>query len=170
MPDAYLDSSALVKRYIEEPGTLAIDAVFDRAHRNGAIIATSVWNLGEVFGVLDHRRRRNLLNEHDFRRALQDFAAESVGLMRSGSMQVYPLRTSLLTEAWIAILSEHLYESDALQIVTCNASKSRALLTSDERLRKASLALGIKALNPEYEEKEIEGLFDDQRRSEDGRA
>lgn len=27
MPDAYLDSSALVKRYVQEPGTAAVDVI-----------------------------------------------------------------------------------------------------------------------------------------------
>jgi predicted nucleic acid-binding protein len=159
MPDAYLDSSALVKRYVQEPGTPAIDIIFDRASVGTIVIATSVWNLGEAFGVFDHRRRRRLLTEHEFRLAIQNLTSEVLGLMRNGAMQVYPVRTSLLTEAWAIVLTQHLYQADALQIVTCNYSKSRILVTSDELLRRASEGLGLKALDPDRHESEIEDLF-----------
>ncbi len=135
MPDAYLDSSALVKRCVQEAGTLAVDMIFDGASVDAVVIATSVWNLGEALGVLDYRRRRRLLTEHEFRLAVQNLTSEVLGLMRTGAMQVYPVRTSLLTEAWAVILTQHGYQADALQIVTCNDSKSMVLITSDEQLR-----------------------------------
>ncbi len=159
MPDAYLDSSALVKRYIQEPGTPAVDIIFDRASVGAIVIATSVWNLGETFGVFDHRRRRRLLTEHEFRLAVQSLTSEVLGLMRTGAMQVYPVRTSLLTEAWAIVLTQHLYQADALQLVTCNDSKSRVLITSDELLRRASEGLGLKALDPDKQERDIQDLF-----------
>ena len=162
MVDVYLDSSALVKRYVQEPGTPAVDSIFDRASQGGATIATSLWNLGEALGVLDYRRERRLLTEPDFHLAVQNLASEIVRLMRSGAMQVHPVRASLLVEAWTVVLAQHLYEADALQISTCNSSKSRALITSDERLRKASLALGLKAFDPEKQQDEIEELFENQ--------
>ncbi len=135
MPDAYLDSSALVKRCVQEAGTLAVDMIFDGASVDAVVIATSVWNLGEALGVLDYRRRRRLLTEHEFRLAVQNLTSKVLGLMRTGAMQVYPVRTSLLTEAWAVILTQHGYQADALQIVTCNDSKSMVLITSDEQLR-----------------------------------
>jgi predicted nucleic acid-binding protein len=44
LADAYLDTSALVKRYVQEPGTIAVDIVFDKASIGALAIATSVWN------------------------------------------------------------------------------------------------------------------------------
>lgn len=159
MADLYLDTSALVKRYVQEPGTIAVDTIFDKASIGALTIATSVWNMGEAFGVFDYRRRRKLLTEHEFRVALQSLNTEVIGLMRTGALQVYPIRTSLLTEAWSLVLSQHLYQADALQIVTCNNSKSKVLITSDELLRKASEDLGLKALDPRKHERDIEELF-----------
>ncbi len=159
MPDAYLDSSALVKRYVQEPGTPAVDIIFDRASLGAIVIATSVWNLGEAFGVFDHRRRRRLLTGREFRLAVQNLTSEVLGLMRIGGMQVYPVRTSFLTEAWALVLTQHLYQADALQIVTCSDSKSRVLITGDELLRRASEGLGLKALDPDGQEHEIQDLF-----------
>jgi predicted nucleic acid-binding protein len=159
MADVYLDTSALVKRYVQERGTIAVDTIFDKASIGALAIATSVWNIGEAFGVFDYRRRRKLLTEHEFRVALQSLNTEVVGLMRTGALQIYPVRTSMLAEARSLVLSQHLYQADALQIVTCNCSKSKLLITSDELLRRACEELGLKALDPHKQERDLEDLF-----------
>jgi predicted nucleic acid-binding protein len=74
-------------------------------------------------------------------------------------MQVYPIRTSVLTEAWALVLSEHLYEADALQVATCEQSKSKVIVTSDERLRSASENVGLRAMDPDKQEHDIRDLF-----------
>jgi len=157
--DAYLDTSALIKRYIQEPGTMAVDIIFDKASDGSLRIATSAWNVGEGLGVLDYRRRRGFLKEDEFRVAIRSLTSEFLRLMRIDALQVYPVRTSLLTEAWSLVLSQHLYQADALQVVTCNDSQSKLLITSDELLRKASEEIGLKALDPEKHERDIRDLF-----------
>jgi predicted nucleic acid-binding protein len=159
MADAYLDSSALIKRYVQEPGTNAVDIIFDRASIGALAIATSVWNLGEAFGVFDHRRQRKLLTEHEFRVAVRSLTNEVVSLMRTGALQVYPVRTSMLTEAWSLVFNQHLDEADALQIVTCNSSESKVLITSDEVLRRATEGSDLRVLDPHRHEREIRELF-----------
>ena len=57
------------------------------------------------------------------------------------------------------MLSEHLYQADALQVATCRESKSSVLVTSDERLRRASENVGLMALDPDKQERDIRGLF-----------
>lgn len=50
MPRLYLDSSAIVKRYVVEPGTEVVDEVFERAEAREVFVVFSVWNVGEVLG------------------------------------------------------------------------------------------------------------------------
>ena len=159
MADAYLDTSALVKRYVQEPGTIGVDIILDKAHLGDLVIATSLWNLGEAFGVIDHRRRRRLLTEHEFSVVVRNLTNEVVGLVRTGALQVYSVRASLLTEAWSLILSHHLYQADALQIATCIKSQSKVLITGDELLRRECEDIGLKALDPHKQERDISGLF-----------
>jgi len=161
LADVYFDSTALTKRYVQETGTAVMDTLFDMAAEGRAVIATSLWNIGEALGVLDYKRQRHLVTEEEFHLTLRKLASEVTGLIRTGAMQVYPVRASLLAEAWTIVLAEHLYEADALQIVTCRDSNSRALITSDRHLRNATLSLGLKALNPENQRDEIEDLFND---------
>lgn len=159
MADAYLDTSALVKRYVQEPGTVAVDVIFDRASNGSLSIATSAWNIGEALGVFDYRRVRRLLTEREFHVATRSLASEFARLLRTRALQIYPVRTSLLMEAWPLVLSQHLYQADALQIATCNNSQTRVLITSDGLLRRASEEVGLKALDPEKQESEVRALF-----------
>lgn len=157
--DAYLDTSAVVKRYVQEPGTNAVDAIFDGASDGSLRIATSAWNIGEAFGVFDDRRVRKLLTEHEFDLAAASLASEFVKLIGTGALQIYPVRASLLAEAWPMVLSQHLHQADALQILTCSVSQSKVLITSDKVLRRASEKMGLKSLDPHKHEREVRDLF-----------
>jgi len=72
----YLDTSALVKRYVQEE-TQEVDRLFDSAYRGSAVLATSALNLGEASSVLDRKARRGELSS-DVK------AAVSLMLRRSG--------------------------------------------------------------------------------------
>ena len=155
MPKFYLDSSAIVKRYVSEPGTKAIDLIFDGAEGGEHIIAFSLWNLGEVFGVLDERLRRGWLSEREFTQTLGMLSNEVIRLMRLRALEIVPVFASTLVEAWGIILDQHVYESDALQITTCRHTRSDALLSSDENLVRASKKLSLRAFDIVKEEQEL---------------
>lgn len=158
MLKVYLDSSAIIKRYISEPGSLSVDYVFDRSLAGEASLLTSVWNIGEALGVLDERRRRGWLSEEEFRKALDLFISETVRLLRLRILEILPVSTSMLAETWPIILGEHVYEADALQIKTSMASKSNVLLSSDKELVRIASKIGVKAILVK-DEKEVKALF-----------
>ena len=147
----YLDSSAIVKRYISEPGSSAVDLVFDRCWLGELSITTSIWNIGEVLGVFDMRRRRGWLSEDEFRDALRNFTGEITRLLRLRVLEILPVLTSILVDSWSLVLGEHIYEADALQIQTCIYSGSNVLLSADKELINVALRTGIKAVNVEDE-------------------
>lgn len=147
----YLDSSAIVKRYISESGSSTVDRIFDKCWTGGLSIATSIWNIGEVLGVFDIRRRRKWLGEDEFRNVLRSFISEVTRLLRLRVLEIFPILTSMLVEAWPLILREHIYAADALQIQTCAYSGSNALLSADKELISVALRRGIKAMNVEDE-------------------
>ncbi|MEM2901435.1 MAG: type II toxin-antitoxin system VapC family toxin [Candidatus Bathyarchaeia archaeon] len=153
MLKVYLDSSAIVKRYVSEPGSSSVDYVFDKGWAGEVSITASIWNIGEVLGVLDERRKRNWLSESEFTKALRNFASETVRLLRLKILEIPPLLTSILIKAWPLILMEHIYEADALQIQTCIYSNSNVLLSSDKELIDAALKTGLKAMNVKDEDR-----------------
>ena len=148
----YLDSSAIVKRYVSEPGSSAVDHIFDRCWTGELSIATSIWNIGEILGVFDMRRRRKWLSEDEFRDVLRSLINEIMRLLHLRTLEILPILTPVLVETWPLILEEHIYEADALQIQTCVYSGSNVLLSADKELIDVALRTGIKAVNVEDED------------------
>ena len=153
MLKVYLDSSAIVKRYVSEPGSSAVDYIFDRCLAGEISITTSVWNISEVLGVFDIRRRRGWLTEDEFKGTIRSFVGETMRLLRLRVLEILPVLISILVEAWPLILREHIYEADALQIQTCVYSSSNIFLSADKELINVALRTGIKAVNIEEEDR-----------------
>jgi uncharacterized protein len=157
----YLDTGAFLKRYTVEPGTEAIDTIFDKAETGELTIVTSLWNIGEALGVLDEKRRRRWLTDTEFKQTLTLFADEMLKLMRLKTLEITPIYTSILTSAWNVIMGCHIYEADALQITTYTYNASKALITSDKRLSQISKETGIKTILIPNDEHELKVLIDD---------
>ncbi|MEM2437494.1 MAG: type II toxin-antitoxin system VapC family toxin [Thermoproteota archaeon] len=142
----YLDSSVIVKRYVSESDSSIVDYVFDKSWAGELSLATSIWNIGEVFGVLDERRRKGWLNENEFAKSLENFASETVRLLHLKTLEVFTILNPIIVKTWPLILREHVYEADALQIQTCIYSGSNALLSGDRKLINVAIKAGLKAV------------------------
>lgn len=155
----YLDSSAILKRYLIEPGTECVDAIYDKAETGDLVITISLWNIGEVLGVFDQKRRQGLLPENGFEELMRKFGDELLKLIRLKSIEIIPAESQLLTDTWSLLKRYHLYEADALQIATCAKSKDDALISSDEALVKASRKEGLNAICLPKDENELKALL-----------
>ncbi|MEM2122356.1 MAG: type II toxin-antitoxin system VapC family toxin [Candidatus Bathyarchaeia archaeon] len=144
----YLDSSAIVKRYVREVGSEAVDAVFDDAEMGRVEISFSIWNIGEVLGVFDRYSKEGFLTEEDLRRIILYFLSETIKLSKLGGLHVVPLTHTNLVDSWLMVLKHHIYASDALQIAS-SKGKCDVLLSGDERLIKIARLEGIDAINIE---------------------
>lgn len=51
----YLDSSVIVKRYVEEPGSNIVRELYLKAYSGEVILSYSMWNIGEVLGAFIRR-------------------------------------------------------------------------------------------------------------------
>jgi len=154
-PKLCLDSSAIVKRYVTEPGSATLDEVFDRAEVGRVKIAFSLWNVGEVLGTFDERHRRGWLEEEEFNQVLREFADENLKLLRLKILDIIPLFAPILADTWTLILSQHIYEADAIQISTSKYSQSEALLSADRNFIKATRKCGLKAVDIERDGGEV---------------
>ena len=130
----YLDSSAIVKRYVLEEGSDEVREAYLEAFNGAATLHFSVWNVGEVLGALDTYYRRNWLESEDYRVARELFIAETVRLIKLGVAKVVPVRSRLLAESWLLVEKHHIYEADALQIVSAKHLGVDQLLSGDQRL------------------------------------
>jgi len=151
MTKLYLDTSALVKRYIREPGTDVMDEVFRAAWRGRVELVFSLWNIGGCLVVYDKYRARGAITPEEFELALGRLLAEVLALMDRGVLTIVPV-SRVLARAWTYVLEEHIYQADALQIATCELEGCDYLLAADRRLIEVCRQHGIKALNVEFEE------------------
>jgi len=130
----YLDSSAIVKRYVLEEGTDVVKDTYLRALNGAATLHFLVWNVGEVLGALDTYYRRNWLERKDYGSARELFITETVRLLKLGVAEVVPVKSGLLAESWLLVEKHHIYESDALQIVSAEHVGADRVLSGDQRL------------------------------------
>ena len=142
----YLDSSALIKRYVEESGSKVIQELYKKAYSGEIKLITSLWNVGEVLGVFDMKRRRGELAEktHDFvRRA---FLTDIKRMSTIGVLEIVPVHSMLLADSWEIIERHHIYQADALQIVSAKYESAEEFYTADKRLHKVALGEGLNSI------------------------
>jgi len=156
----YLDTSAIVKRYVTEQGSETIDYLYAKAEIGQLTIAFSLWNIGELLGVFDVNRRRKWLTEKEFRNAIAYFGEDAAKLARLKTIEIVPVTSKIMTEAWDRLLTYHIYQSDALQIVSCIESKCDVLITADQRLVKACQKAKLKTFDIENKEEELRDSID----------
>ena len=139
----YLDTSALVKRYVEEPGSEVVDSIYAKAYRGLAVIAASYWNVAEAAVVFDKYERRLRLSARHLMEALLRESRTLAGLLR---LKLVPISPTLIQETIELVLKLHMYSADALQIVSARYANCKYLVTADRRLADAAAAENLEAI------------------------
>ncbi len=143
MTTIYLDSSAVVKRYVLEPGSDLVSRIYEEALDGKLTLSFSLWNVGEVLGVLDKYYRRGQLTEQDYRSARLQFMYEVLKLLRLRVLRIVPVRVRLLAQTWSLVEKYHIYEADALQIASAKAVNAEKLCTADKGLYEVAVKEGM---------------------------
>ena len=130
----YLDSSAIVKRYVKESGSKFVRSYYLKAYSGELELSYSFWNIGEVLGAFDRARQLHRLDEESFRIVRERFLLETRRVAKLGIAVIVPVKTRILVEAWKLIEGHHIYEADALQIATAKHLNAEEFLTADRKL------------------------------------
>jgi len=142
----YLDSTAIVKRYIKERGSDRVREFYVKAYNGEHKLSFSLWNIGEVLGAFDRARRVDRLNEDEYYLVRGRFLIETRRLSRLGILDLIPLKIAILIESWRLLEKYHIYEADAIQIASAKHIKAESLLTSDKRLHEIALNEGLNSI------------------------
>ncbi len=108
-----------------------------------------MWNIGETIGVIDQYQRRGWITEDQFTSALGGLAGETLRLMRIDALELLPVNSIGLSDTWGLIRKYHIYQGDAIQIVTCVGSKADKLVSADRMLLEIAEKEGIPSVNVE---------------------
>ena len=136
----YVDASALVKRYVTEPGSAAVNAVLAGA----AALGTSVITRAEVAAALGKAARMRVVSEADAAAALGAFAGDWADLTRLRLTESTAVRAASL--AW----DHGLRGYDAVHLATALLWRELMdapvmLATFDRQLWDAASGLGFAA-------------------------
>jgi predicted nucleic acid-binding protein len=119
---------------VNEPGSEAIDALYREAEHGEAIIVFSVWNIGEVFGVIDRKERLGQITKGGAASVVKGMIGESLKMCRMNALRIVPLSLNTLSEAWQLILKHHIYVADAIQISTAKNAEVDLFYSYDKHL------------------------------------
>ncbi len=148
----FLDSSALVKRYVPETGSAWIRALSAQETGNSLFIARITWV--EVLSALARREREGSLTPTDKTLILQRFRSDL-----NNQYQVIELDSTLAQTAGQLVGQYPLRAYDAVQLASVlriqpafatTQSTSLIFLTADNRLSAIAQALGLLTDNPNH--------------------
>ncbi len=139
----YLDSSAIIKRYLNEPGSNVVRALYVKAYAGDVKIAFNLWNIGEVLGALDKARRLGRIDEHEHCITRRRFLRETRRMVKLGVLTAIPVKVKVLMKAWKLTEKHHIYVADALQITSAKHVKAEKFLTGDQKLHEVATAEGL---------------------------
>lgn len=138
----YLDTSALIKRYVPEKNSRAFDEWFV-AH---APCAISRLTFVEVRSTLARKRREKVIGEIQEREALNELRTD----LQDGVLTVFPGSDAHFVEAFHLIdrlAALPLRTLDALHLAIARLETSERLATADRVMLQAAQALGIETVS-----------------------
>lgn len=130
----YLDTSALAKRYIREPGSEAVQA---RCAQASEILLSPLCIL-EMISILGRLKEERKLSEEIYQAIKKDFfedIKEAVFL---------ELDQDIVREAINCIERTGLRTLDSIHVATAHQMKSDLFLTGDRAQKKAAKVMGLK--------------------------
>jgi predicted nucleic acid-binding protein len=135
----YLDASALVKRYVEEPRSETVDTIYRDAYRGVKRSSFSYWDVAEAVVVFDRYERRIGLDS-------KKLVKEYMTLSRLSRLIVVNVSPQVLRASMKLVLKHHIYVADALQVASAKKINSRVMVTGDKGLADIADAEGLKVL------------------------
>ncbi len=139
----YLDTSALVKRYVSEPGSNVVDSMFSKCYRGISKISFSYWNVAEAAVVFDKYERRLDLNAREL---LRNLVREMETLARLRRLVIVDISPQILKETIKLVLKHHIYVADALQVASAIKTGSSILVTGDKDLARIAETEKLKTI------------------------
>ncbi|MCD6139641.1 MAG: type II toxin-antitoxin system VapC family toxin [Thermococcus sp.] len=142
----YLDSSAIIKRYIKEKNSEEIIKLYRKAYNGDVKLSFSLWNIGEVLGVLDKARRLERLDIESYELVRARFLSETLRMKQLGVLRLIPVHASILEKSWQMIEKYHIYQADAIQILSSKKVNADEFYTGDKRLNEVAISEGLNSV------------------------
>jgi len=133
---AYFDSSALVKRYVEESGSDAVQEILDRTDE----LAIGIIGPPEVISVFVRKRRERILTPDHYQ------VAKSALIEEIADMTVCGITSSVVETAIALIETIPLRTLDALHVACAADWNADVFVSADKRQMEAARNLGLQVI------------------------
>jgi len=151
MPTFYLDTSALLKRYKTEEGTLFINKLFKLLEKPGNRAAISFLALLEVIAAGRRLLKGGIIQERDFVELMRNFLADA-----NRYFVLRGLDVRLFIRAIELALAHGLRTADALQLATAlelkimlgRTQEKLIMIVDDQELYTAAKKEKLEVINP----------------------
>jgi uncharacterized protein len=142
MPLAYLDTSAFVKRFVEEPGTAAIEKFVAEQRYTGVLSPLSVVEIKSVL------KRKVISKEitHETAKQIKEMINLEIA-SQSVVFQTIDAATFERTGHLIEGLSTQLGTLDAIHLACAKAANCELMVSADKQLIRAAHELGMQTLD-----------------------
>lgn len=138
---AYFDTSALVKRYVVEDGTLAVR----RLLRRYGVISSAIFQV-EICSALRRRKFEGLVSDAALDRVLRRVRSDAA------SWRLVAVVEEVFALARDRILEHPLRSLDAIHVASAEAVRREGMalpfVTADARHAAAARTLGLEVINP----------------------
>ena len=148
MPVFYLDTSAIVKRYLNEPGTEAIDRLFDEPQADTKFYTSFLTTLELTSSIL------RLVKGGQLGRSVADNMLARFRQDLHETIRILPLTDAIVNGA-VAVVEQHqLRSGDAIHLATAATifrlvpESETVLVSSDRELLEAAMGSGMEVLDP----------------------
>ena len=131
--NVFLDSSALAKRYVQEPGSDRVEEILFGASSLGV----SMICLSEVISALCRRRRERRLSQQQYLRAKQALFQDLEDSSLIGVTEAVVAHAVELLERW------PLRSSDSLQVASAAEWSADLFVSADEKQCAAARGYGL---------------------------
>ncbi len=139
----YLDSSAILKRYVKEAGSDIIRHLYRRAYAGEVKISFNIWNIGEVLGVLERARTIGRLDNESYITARKRFLLEVKRMIKLNILTIIPFRGKILLDTWGILEKHHINQADALQLASAKHIDCIRFFTGNKKLHDIALKEGL---------------------------
>lgn len=148
----YLDTSVIVKRYMEEPGTEFADMLYEEiCGSKEHSLSTSILTLVEFVATVRRARKGRIITEEDLHDIIYLFTKEIEHI------NLRPLDENIMVKSIRIIMDHSLRTADALHLSSAvelrdmmkDLNEDVVLVSNDMEMCNAALNIGFKVLKPD---------------------
>jgi predicted nucleic acid-binding protein len=137
----FLDTSALAKRYVQEPGSKELEELFDSIMPD---VFISILAFVEFAAAMGRKLRNKEIMRINASKAIKELEEDWYNLFAK-----IPLDESLAETAAAIALEYSLKGADAVHLASAQTTSADLFVASDDRLIRVAKKMGIDSYNPE---------------------